>query len=102
MSGRCGRRNIDVQRYVIHCNNLFKPPSLLEYKEILSEKLQKMESQYHISYDTILKCNDQDSYENIIDLIKRSMMGQDNEKLITFYENDLNILFEKEKLYKMT
>ena len=101
MSGRCGRRNIDVQGYVIHCNNLFQTPSLLEYKEILSGKLQKMESQYHISYDTILKFNHSGSYVNILDSIKRSMMSQDNDKLITFYENDLNALVEKEKSYEL-
>ena len=35
MSGRCGRRNIDTCGYVIHCNNLFELPYLLDYKNIL-------------------------------------------------------------------
>ena len=94
MSGRCGRRNIDVQGYVIHCNNLFSLPSLREYKEILSGKLQKMISQYHISYHTILNMIP-NTMECMIKNVEKSMMGQDNKNEIVFYDRELQLVLDK-------
>lgn len=54
MAGRAGRRGIDTVGYVVHCNNLFKMPSLDEYKTILGGKPQKLTSKFHISYSLIL------------------------------------------------
>ena len=54
MAGRAGRRGIDNVGYVVHCNNLFKMPSLDEYKTILGGKPQKLTSKFHISYSLIL------------------------------------------------
>ena len=37
-AGRSGRRGQDTIGYVVHCNNLFQLPSLIEYK-IIKEKI---------------------------------------------------------------
>ena len=70
MSGRCGGCNIDVQGYVIHCNNLFH--LLYLTKKNIIRKITKMESQYHTSYDTHLKCHEQDSHVNVTESVKRN------------------------------
>lgn len=54
MAGRAGRRGIDTIGHVVHCNNLFKMPSLEEYKKMLGGKPQKLTSKFHISYSLIL------------------------------------------------
>lgn len=54
MAGRAGRRGIDTVGHVVHCNNLFKMPTLDEYKTILGGKPQKLTSKFHISYSLIL------------------------------------------------
>jgi len=54
MAGRAGRRGIDTIGHVVHCNNLFRVPSMSEYKTILGGVPQKLISKYHISYELVL------------------------------------------------
>jgi superfamily II RNA helicase len=54
MAGRAGRRGIDTIGHVVHCNNLFRVPSMSEYKMILGGVPQKLVSKYHISYELVL------------------------------------------------
>ena len=54
MGGRAGRRGIDTIGYVVHCNNLFKMPTMDEYKKILRGKPQQLRSKFHISYSVNL------------------------------------------------
>jgi superfamily II RNA helicase len=54
MAGRAGRRGIDTVGYVVHCNNIFSPPLLTDYKTILCGVPQKLTSKFRISYDLIL------------------------------------------------
>lgn len=54
MAGRAGRRGIDELGYVVHCNNLFQPPSMVDYKIITGGIPQKLVSKYRISYSLIL------------------------------------------------
>lgn len=54
MAGRAGRRGIDTVGYVVHCNNLFPPPSITDYKIITGGIPQKLVSKYRISYSLIL------------------------------------------------
>jgi superfamily II RNA helicase len=54
MAGRAGRRGIDTVGHVVHCNNLFRVPSMSEYKMILGGVPQKLISKYHISYELVL------------------------------------------------
>jgi superfamily II RNA helicase len=54
MAGRAGRRGIDTVGHVVHCNNLFTPPPLADYKSILSGIPQKLVSKYHVNYGLLL------------------------------------------------
>ena len=54
MAGRAGRRGIDTVGHVVHCNNLFLPPTLTDYKTILGGMPQKLVSKFHVSYGLIL------------------------------------------------
>jgi superfamily II RNA helicase len=54
MAGRAGRRGIDTVGHVVHCNNLFTPPTLGEYQTILGGVPQKLVSKYYISYSLVL------------------------------------------------
>lgn len=54
MAGRAGRRGIDTVGHVVHCNNLFKVPTLNDYKTIMGGVPQKLVSKYHISYGLVL------------------------------------------------
>lgn len=53
-AGRAGRRGIDSVGHVVHCNNLFKVPTLGEYKTILGGVPQTLVSKFHISYGLVL------------------------------------------------
>ena len=54
MAGRAGRRGIDTVGHVVHCNNLFLPPTMTDYKTILGGMPQKLVSKFHVSYGLIL------------------------------------------------
>ena len=54
MAGRAGRRGIDTVGHVVHCNNLFLPPTLTDYKTILGGMPQKLVSKFHVSYGLVL------------------------------------------------
>jgi superfamily II RNA helicase len=53
-AGRAGRRGLDTVGNVVHCNNLFKVPTLNEYKTILSGIPQTLVSKFHISHGLVL------------------------------------------------
>jgi len=53
-AGRAGRRGLDTVGHVVHCNNLFKVPTLNEYKTILSGIPQTLVSKFHISHGLVL------------------------------------------------
>ena len=55
MSGRAGRRSIDIVGHVIHLNNLFDLPSLIEYTEIMSGRPLKFSSKFNIDYSLVLR-----------------------------------------------
>ena len=54
MAGRAGRRGIDTVGHVIHCNNLFDPLFLNDYKELLGGVPQKLVSKFRIDYSLVL------------------------------------------------
>uniref|UniRef100_A0A6C0B8M3 Helicase n=1 Tax=viral metagenome TaxID=1070528 RepID=A0A6C0B8M3_9ZZZZ len=54
MAGRAGRRGLDTVGHVVHCNNLFKLPTLNDYRSILCGKPQQLVSKFRINYSLIL------------------------------------------------
>jgi superfamily II RNA helicase len=74
MAGRAGRRGIDTIGYVVHCNNLFSPPSTSDYTNILCGKPQKLISKYHISYNLILNLLKNGKTDGFADFSRKSMM----------------------------
>jgi superfamily II RNA helicase len=54
MAGRAGRRGLDTVGHVVHCNNLFRLPTLNDYKSILCGTPQKLVSKFHVTYSLIL------------------------------------------------
>jgi superfamily II RNA helicase len=88
MAGRAGRRGIDKLGYVVHCNNIFSPPSQYEYQRIMGGLPQKLVSKYHISYSLILnllkngQCSDFHLFSEksmVHNEIKKSVHGQKKE-----------------------
>lgn len=78
MAGRAGRRGIDTIGYVIHCNNLFRQPTLQEYKTLLCNKPERFRSKFAISYDLVLNLLQKDvptNMQDIVDYAERSMVG---------------------------
>ena len=53
-AGRSGRRGMDTIGYVVHCNNLFALPSLIEYKTMLKGNAQNLVSKFKVSYSLML------------------------------------------------
>jgi len=88
MAGRAGRRGIDTVGHVIHCNNMFDYPTLLDYRTILGGMPKKIKSRFKISYNLILNIlNSVDYRENkdqgkLIQFVEKSLMQDDIEKEI--------------------
>ena len=76
MAGRAGRRGIDTVGYVVHCNNIFKVPSMNEYKTILGGVPQTLVSKFLISYGLILNLlkNGVVKKEEVYDFCGKSMV----------------------------
>jgi superfamily II RNA helicase len=75
MAGRAGRRGIDTVGHVVHCNNLFKTPSLMDYKTILGGVPQKLVSKFHISYGLILNLLKNGQTSNFHEFSQKSMVS---------------------------
>jgi superfamily II RNA helicase len=77
MAGRAGRRGIDTIGYAIHCNNLFKLPTLLDYKKLLCGKPQKFISKIAITPHLVLTLLQTKTEPEIEDFIGKSLLGKD-------------------------
>ena len=97
MAGRAGRRGIDTVGHVVHCNNLFRVPSLSEYKLILGGIPQKLVSKYYISYQLVLNLLISGSLEKtkISGFSEKSMVYQEIQKDIKNNKARIDDLFEK-------
>ena len=77
MAGRAGRRGIDTIGHVVHCNNLFPPPTMGEYKTVLGGKPQTLVSKFKISYSLVLslaKTKPVFSKKDACDFVRKSMI----------------------------
>ena len=79
-AGRAGRRGIDTVGHVVHCNNLFKPPTITEYKEILCGKPQKLVSKFRIHYAMVLRLIQNGKTGNFHEFAEKSMIQYEIDK----------------------
>ena len=82
MAGRAGRRGIDTVGHVVHCNNLFKIPTVNEYRAILCGKPQEFVSKFYLSFQMILNLLKQGvtHIAGYIDFVEKSMISQEIQK----------------------
>jgi antiviral helicase SKI2 len=104
MAGRAGRRGIDTIGHVVHCNNLFRVPSLSEYKLILGGVPQKLVSKYHISYELVLNLLKSGPLQKdkLSSFSEKSMVYQEIQNDISKHKaciDDLLEKIEKKKLF---
>ena len=84
MAGRAGRRGIDTEGHVIHCNNLFNDIDAVDYRNMLCGSPQKIVSKFNISYNLVIQLianrfSDKSSLECFT---KKSLMKNEIEKQI--------------------
>lgn len=94
MAGRAGRRGIDTQGTVIHCNSLFKMPSNIEYNKILTGPPQTITSKFKISYNFILNMllPKNMTLSNIKEFVGKSLLNIDIENDIVDYDKHVDKL----------
>jgi len=95
--GRAGRRNIDKIGYAVHLNNLFDLPTMIEYKQILSGKPQKLVSKFHISYPVILNLIKNGQFNNFHHFSEKSMIQNELDIQKKEHENAIEELEDKKK-----
>ena len=83
-AGRAGRRGYDTVGHVIHLSNLFDPPTVAEYKNILGNVPQKIVSKLKISYSMVLNCDDP------VEFVKRSAIQHAIQKEIDYYKKEFD------------
>jgi len=97
MSGRAGRRGIDTQGHVIHCNSLFTPPPSIEYKYLLTGPSQSISSKFHVSYNFMLNIlsSNKLTADDVVHFVDKSLLHKDIQHDITYYETALEKLEHK-------
>ena len=94
MAGRAGRRGIDKIGYVIHCNNLFDYPTLLDYRTMMSGSPKKIKSRFRISYNLILNIMHNEP-DKLVEFIEKSLMQEDIESQIKNTNLEIGIVDEQ-------
>jgi len=106
IAGRAGRRGIDKVGKVWLCCNLFKAPPLYDFEHMLSGKPQTLISKFKISFSMCLNIisSDDSTLETILDFANQSLINNDIDKELKYYEktiNDIDIQIKsKENLLK--
>ena len=70
MAGRAGRRGLDTEGHVIHCNNLFDFPDIHTYKRVLGGQAQVLSSKFKVSYNLLLNLIHNEMYNDNLSYIK--------------------------------
>ena len=101
-AGRSGRRGIDTVGHVVHCNNLFKVPTLGEYKTILGGVPQTLISKFYISYGLVLNVmkNGVTNADKIYEFCEKSMIQNELDKLCNGHKikmTELETIIEKKQ-----
>lgn len=104
IAGRSGRRGIDKVGKIWLCCNLFELPGIHEFKNMLSGKPQTLVSKFKISFPLCLNniASVNNYSNNIIDFANKSLINNDINKELNFYNETINkyklLIDEKKKL----
>ena len=92
IAGRAGRRGIDKVGKVWLCCNLFKAPPLYDFEHMLSGKPQMLISKFKISFSMCLNIisSDDSTLETILDFANQSLINNDIDKELKYYEKTIN------------
>ena len=98
MAGRAGRRGLDKIGHVIHLNNLFEFPAMIDYKTMLNGKPQSLISKFKIHYNLVLNLiDDKSEKEN-----NNNNITEKQDELLTHFIDKSMIKNEIDKEYKCT
>jgi len=91
MAGRAGRRGLDTQGVVIHCNNLFPLDTSSEYNNILCGKPQTIHSKFKISYSLLLSvmASGATNFNSVEQFVNQSMVKREINNDIKYIEKDI-------------
>lgn len=97
MAGRAGRRGIDTEGHVIHCNNLFSDVTSTEYSNLICGKPQKITSKFNLSYNLILNlvANDCNTPKSLASFTEQSLMQSEIKTHLTAITREIELLNSK-------
>ena len=95
MAGRAGRRGIDTKGFVYACVD----PALDGYREVkrvVSGDMEKLESQFNLSYNSVLNLYDKHG-ESIYDICDKSLGNHQNVRILKQLDHSLAELKERKE-----
>jgi len=81
MAGRAGRRGLDTIGHVIHLNNLFQLPSMVDYKQMLNGSPQLLKSKFKLTFNLILNMLNVNKKEDNNITIENSVFDRNNNNM---------------------
>ena len=89
MAGRAGRRGIDTQGTVIHCNGLYETPSIGDYRHMLTGPPQAIYSRFAVSYHFVLNVlmTSTGNIASVINFVSNSLLSADIRSEINAIDN---------------
>jgi superfamily II RNA helicase len=85
MAGRAGRRGLDTVGHVFHCVNLFEPPTVTEYRHMLTGPPQTLTSKFKVSFNLTLAMLN--ANQDIAAFMEQSLLSADIRQEVKGYEN---------------